>query len=209
MDDGRSSVTAFAVDQLRKLEPGYRATLDLGGGGYWTIIADRERNPREIVPLSPDARDRLAEFTRDAVRKGAPPLLVRPMRQQSLFGQTDPAASDLFAPRAAGARIENPGGGSMEVAETILAQLGGGRFVAMTGAKLLMGGPDFLQFRIGAGARQGINSVRIELSPDDTYTMIFSKIRGVDVKEQHRLAGLYVDQLRPTFTEKTGFDTAL
>lgn len=35
---------------------------------------------------------------------------------------------------------------AMEVANEILRQLGGDRFVIMTGAKMILGGSDFLQF---------------------------------------------------------------
>jgi hypothetical protein len=41
--------------------------------------------PRDIVPLTPEAREGLRTFTRDAIRKGAPQLVARQPRQQSLF----------------------------------------------------------------------------------------------------------------------------
>lgn len=64
----------------------------------------------------------------------------------------------------------------LTVAETILEQLGGRRFVGMVGAKDILGGADSLQFKIGAGARNGCNCVRIVLDSSDTYTVTFYRL---------------------------------
>lgn len=57
----------------------------------------------------------------------------------------------------------------VEVAETILQQLGGTRrLVTMTGAHNFVGGPNHVTFRIKAQALQKINVVRITLDPSDT-----------------------------------------
>lgn len=95
-----------------------------------------------------------------------------------------------------------------QVATTILQQLGGNRFVAMTGAKDFVGSDDALMFRIPQA--NGINKVRIILGADDLYMVEFWKIGGsraprqIDVK--HRI---YADQLQAVFTSVTGLDTHL
>lgn len=98
----------------------------------------------------------------------------------------------------------------MQVAKTILEQLGGNRFIAMTGAKMLVAGDDFLQFKIGAGAINKANTVRITLEPSDLYRVQFYRVRGVDVREIGEcLRGVYADQLQGAFTASTGLDTYL
>ncbi len=100
----------------------------------------------------------------------------------------------------------------METANTILAQLGGGKFLAMTGAKglLALSAPNGLQFKLPANfARDGINSVRILLDPSDTYTVEFWKVRGTSIKQISTLSDVYADQLQAVFTQATGLDTHL
>jgi hypothetical protein len=98
----------------------------------------------------------------------------------------------------------------MQVAHTILEQLGGSRFVAMTGAKSLVAGDDFLQFKIGAGAVNKANTVRITLERSDLYRVQFYRVRGLDVREiGEPLTGVYGDQLQGAFTASTGMDTYL
>lgn len=96
----------------------------------------------------------------------------------------------------------------MTVANTILKQLGGNRFIAMTGAKNLLGDESSLQFSIGRGATCGINKVKIELAAD-VYRMTFYKIRGTDVKAIRSLDMVYAEQLAQNFTDITGFDTRI
>lgn len=98
---------------------------------------------------------------------------------------------------------------TMTVATTILEQLGGGRFVAMTGSKNFVGSADALSFRIGSGAKNGINAARIVLTPADDYTVTFLRIRGTKVVEVETREGIYCDQLQDVFTTATGFYTKL
>lgn len=102
----------------------------------------------------------------------------------------------------------------MVVAETILAQLGGARRLqVMTGARDFVGGEafgrGFVQFKIGRGARDGINKVRVELDPSDTYTVKFYKTRGVDFAYKGEVSGVYCDTLVSTFEARTGFRLGL
>ena len=100
----------------------------------------------------------------------------------------------------------------MSAALIILQQLGGGRFIAMTGANSLVGGPTELQFHLPARfARNGINCVRVHLSADDTYLVSFYKVakRGLQVKVVSTFEQVYCDQLRSLFTSETGLAVSL
>jgi hypothetical protein len=100
----------------------------------------------------------------------------------------------------------------LTVAKTILAQLGGGRFVAMTGAKNLAGDSNGLSFRLpGAGGfcKNGINAVRITLTPSDLYDVEYMRIRGTKVTVVERVEGIYFDSLTDSFERVTGLATSL
>ena len=96
-----------------------------------------------------------------------------------------------------------------QIADTILKQLGGGRFIAMTGAKNLAfaSNPPGLHMSIGRGAKSGIKYLRVNYDRgSDTYTMKFLNNSGGTVREQ---SFVHADQLRRVFTSTTGFDTSL
>lgn len=99
------------------------------------------------------------------------------------------------------------------VAATILEQLGGSRFVAMTGARNIMSDGSALCFKLPQGfARDGINYVRITLEPSDTYTVRFTRIgRGPSyrIEEVGSFRDIYVSELRELFTRITGLETSL
>lgn len=99
---------------------------------------------------------------------------------------------------------------NLQVAETIRDQLGGRRFDVMTGAKLHIGGANYLTFRLPSNfARNGINCVRITLNALDLYDVEFLKVRGVKVAEVATECNVYGDNLRAVFTAATGLDTSL
>lgn len=64
-----------------------------------------------------------------------------------------------------------------QLARTILSQLGGNKFVAMTGANQLVSIDNGLRFRIGRN-KSSANIVRVMLNGDDTYTMQFWRIKS-------------------------------
>jgi len=106
----------------------------------------------------------------------------------------------------------NPKRNRNEIAQTILQQLGGRRFVVMTGARNLVGLSQGLGFKLPSGfARNGINYVRITLDPSDTYTVEFMKIpRGkYEAVPVRSVSGVYDDGLQQLFTSETGLDTNL
>lgn len=95
-----------------------------------------------------------------------------------------------------------------EIAQTILAQLGGNRFLAMTGASSLSYGDKNLTFRVGKNEKK-VKAVRITLQDDDTYSMEFLSIRKLEVKTLSRADMVYCDNLQEVFTNHTGLYTRL
>ncbi len=108
----------------------------------------------------------------------------------------------------------------MTVANTILNQLGGNQFLAMTGCKNLLGFENGLQMRIPKNGSKA-NFLKITLKADDTYRMEFRKrIAGhlntktfawiEDKDEEIKVFdGVYCDMLQDLFTEVTKMYTKL
>lgn len=101
----------------------------------------------------------------------------------------------------------------MTVANTILAQLGGNRFIAMTGACSFSGSADELTFRLPT--RGKMRAVKIKLEPSDTYTFRVVESRGsmakgnFEIVETSKAEDVYCDMLEEVFTEATGLYTSL
>lgn len=91
-----------------------------------------------------------------------------------------------------------------QVAQTILNQLGGNRFIAMTGARNFVAGPTTLRFSVP----KGLNVV-VTLEPSDTYTVDFYRVRGAKCMSLAQSRDVYADQLQAVFTEHTGLYTHL
>jgi len=96
---------------------------------------------------------------------------------------------------------------NMAVATTILEQLGGKRFVAMTGAKNFLAVDSGLRFRVPTS--RGINCVSITLEPSDTYRLTAYRVRGTTVTKVATRDGVYCDVLAEVFTRVTGLYTRL
>ena len=98
------------------------------------------------------------------------------------------------------------------VARTILQQLGGPRFVAMTGASHLVYGDQSLEFSLPPRfATNKANKVRITLDPSDTYTVDFYRFspRKLSIQTISSHDCIFADTLRPLFTAQTGLDCSL
>lgn len=98
-----------------------------------------------------------------------------------------------------------------QIAETILKQLGGNQFVAMTGAKNFgFDANGSLSFRLPT---RKINCVKITPNALDLYDIEFRKItrRKLDI-DNHLVAmdgNIYADNLRGIFEKETGLRTSL
>lgn len=108
----------------------------------------------------------------------------------------------------------------MKTAEIILEQLGGNKFLVMTGAKNLLADGNTLRMTLPRNMSKA-NRLYITLEADDTYTMRFFKFtagrmntktytwtkdKSEDVKV---VSGVYFDMLQEIFTSVTGMYTRL
>ena len=108
----------------------------------------------------------------------------------------------------------------MTIAETILSQLGGNKFIAMTGSKNFISDGNTLRMSLSKN-KSAANKLYITLDANDTYTMKFFKATGgrfktnpfewIKYKETivAEFEGVYCDMLQDMFKEVTGMDTHL
>ena len=101
----------------------------------------------------------------------------------------------------------------LTAANTILAQLGGRRFLAMTGAESFASSADTLSFRLPSRLTpRRIRGVRIRLDASDTYTVTFLRM-GTKPDFTPAIVAecsdVYAENLREVFTRETGLDTSL
>ena len=110
----------------------------------------------------------------------------------------------------------------MKVANIILQQLGGNRFIAMTGASHFVSDGNTLRMNLPRNASKA-NRLYITLAADDTYTMRFFYYRAGGWRVNHKtmtvtetktverdvykIEGVYFDQLQSIFTKQTGLYT--
>ena len=97
----------------------------------------------------------------------------------------------------------------MSIAKTILEQLGGNKFVVMTGAKNFVDCGDALSMKIGRN-KTSSNYLKITLNSMDTYDMKFCKLtRKFEEKSVTEYHNIYNDMLTDQFTAHTGMYTSL
>ncbi len=95
-----------------------------------------------------------------------------------------------------------------EIATTIINQLGGNKFRAMTGANNFVATKSGVQFKF-KGSRK-VNCCVITLDPSDTYTVEFWKIkRNCDFDMIESSDMIYADMLPRIFESETGLRTSL
>lgn len=95
-----------------------------------------------------------------------------------------------------------------QVAQTILAQLGGDRFSFMVGAKSIVGHKTGLSFKLGRNALNA-NCCEIHLNGDDTYTLALGRVSVKGLKALYKQEGLYAEMLAADFSEATGLALSL
>jgi hypothetical protein len=93
---------------------------------------------------------------------------------------------------------------SLEVASTILAQLGGNKFCVMVGAKNLVGSEKSLSFVFMGG-----KCCKITLNSLDLYDIEFFKVRKHERKVSASFQDIGCEDLRRIFEETTGLVTRL
>lgn len=94
------------------------------------------------------------------------------------------------------------------IAETVLAQLGGNKFLAMTGA-VVVATPYGLSMKLPKPSK--LTGMTIELDASaDTYEVQGYTGRGVRFqREGGMVCAVHVDQIRKTFTDLTGLAVSL
>ena len=92
-------------------------------------------------------------------------------------------------------------------AGVMLKQLGGNKFIMMTGAKNFAVGPKGAGFKIGRNSKN-VNFVRIDLK-NDLYDMEFFQVRAGKMKLKSKVKQIFADQLQDQFTKHTGMYTSL
>ena len=94
---------------------------------------------------------------------------------------------------------------SKQIAETIIAQLGGAPALqAMIGAKDFVYDDHSLTFKWSAKAANGANCATITLDADDTYELSFCRItRKYDISGKGSTVGLHACDLRRVFQDAT------
>lgn len=96
------------------------------------------------------------------------------------------------------------------IAIEILRQLGGNKFIAMTGAKNFWCDNYTMGFKLpGTMTKNRINHIKITLNAMDTYDIEFISIRGGIMKTVERAAGIYNDMLQNIVADRTGLVLSL
>ena len=93
-------------------------------------------------------------------------------------------------------------------AAEILKQIGGNRFIAMTGAKGFAFSDKYMSFKIGRNSK-GINFVRIGHNAKDLYDMEFGFVSTRGIKVKKKVKGVYADMLGTMFKKYTGMNVRL
>ena len=96
------------------------------------------------------------------------------------------------------------------VAIEILKQLGGNKFIAMTGARNFTCDNNGMGFMLpGTMTKNHINWVSIKLNCMDTYDIEFKNLRAGKIKVIDEISGIYNDILVSVFEDRTGLRTSL
>jgi hypothetical protein len=101
-----------------------------------------------------------------------------------------------------------------DIAHTIFEQLGGRKFIAMTGAKNFVSHSSInsLSFKVPHAAKK-ITYVEITLNERDLYDMEFRNVRFTKNGGKNELVEIhkdvFFDQLQEIFTSETGLYTSL
>ena len=92
----------------------------------------------------------------------------------------------------------------MEIAETILQQMGGPMAMRMIGGYALIADSNALSFRFRAHAKDSLNFCKVTLTPWDVYEFELGRVRAGKYTQVHKFDEIYCDQLIAMFEEYTG-----
>jgi hypothetical protein len=193
------SMSAKGIKQPQRFKVTVPPTMEMGS--FHTTARDREFESKE--------QEALWDYNSAREHDGLPPLKRMPKgtkyeKDTDGDGKPDKTDCEPLNPKKQGKM--NP--------SELFKQLGGNKFVAMTGAKdwIRSDKDNWVSFRIPK-AKEGINYVKITLNAKDLYDMEFGMIRkkkGIPTyTKKHEVNDVYDDMLQPVFTEKTGLYTSL
>lgn len=94
------------------------------------------------------------------------------------------------------------------IAKIILQQLGGNRFLIMTGAHELIDTGNGLRMTIRRNKSRA-KWLKITLTPDDLYHMEFSGVKNKDFHVFAEFDGVYFDMMKDIFESVTGYYTSM
>lgn len=94
----------------------------------------------------------------------------------------------------------------MNAANTILNQLGGKKFIAMTGATCYSDGNTLVAKFKGSKVA---NIMYVTLNDSDLYDVKICKFKGMDIKTVKEVNNAYADMLQFIFEDITGLRTSL
>jgi hypothetical protein len=98
---------------------------------------------------------------------------------------------------------------NMEIAKTILEQLGGRYFTMMTGSKNFVADKNSLRMNLTRNKAKA-KWLKVTLNGKDLYDMdFFTADKEFNIKTKVRYEDVYFDQLQARFTEATGLYTRL
>lgn len=93
-------------------------------------------------------------------------------------------------------------------AQEILNQLGGNKFIAMTGATCYHDNNGKTLIAKFKGSRVA-NIMSVTLNETDTYDVRICKFKGLEIKEVKTVNGAYCEMLKPIFEQTTLLRTSL
>ena len=90
----------------------------------------------------------------------------------------------------------------MEVAQTIIEQLGGNEFLICTGIRKILKADNRVTFQLPRNAKNA-TAMKITLADDDTYTLETYRIRKGEIITLEKYEGIYWDMLQDFFEQMT------
>jgi predicted transcriptional regulator of viral defense system len=98
---------------------------------------------------------------------------------------------------------------STQIAKTIISQLGGNRFVAMTGAKKFSALENGVQFYVPMKTKNKSNIIKITLNGLDLYDVEFNRVYASKFTSISEFNNVYAEDIENLFRDETGLSTRL
>ena len=97
---------------------------------------------------------------------------------------------------------------NQDLATNLMDQIGKRTFFMLGASNFIYSSENpMLSFRI-KGSR-AFNMIRIEGEPSDTYKITFINFKGINIKKEEVVEGVYADMLHKMIESKTGLFTSL